>query len=150
MQDVFVIVMREARRFRRGRSGAVAWLCGIARNCVRQRFDRERGFVAIDVDSDPTRATAPDNDAVGDLTRAEDIERVRKAVLTLPWHYREAIVLCELEEMSYAEAAEAIGCAVGTVRSRVHRARALLAEKLVGSDVRTKSAPRAAGGRCLA
>jgi RNA polymerase sigma-70 factor (ECF subfamily) len=87
---------------------------------------------------------------VVDLTKAEGIERVRKAVLGLPLHYREAIVLCDLEEMSYAEAAEAIGCAVGTVRSRVHRGRELLARKLIGTAVPGTAAPRVAGGRCFA
>jgi len=57
---------------------------------------------------------------------------LRLAVLALPPHYREALVLCELEEMSYAEAAEVLSCAVGTVRSRLHRARAMLAEKMRG------------------
>ncbi|HYY42080.1 MAG TPA: sigma factor-like helix-turn-helix DNA-binding protein, partial [Pyrinomonadaceae bacterium] len=48
----------------------------------------------------------------------------------LPAHYREVIVLCELHELSYAEAAEVMACAVGTVRSRLARARALLCERL--------------------
>ena len=152
VQDVFVIVMREAGRFRQGRSRAVAWLCGIARNCARQRLERDRAFVALDDDSQASgnRGAAPDPDPAGDMTRAEDIERVRKAVLTLPMHYREAIVLCELQEMSYAEAAEAIGCAVGTVRSRVHRGRELLAEKLISGALPKRSAPDVADGRCLA
>jgi RNA polymerase sigma-70 factor (ECF subfamily) len=55
---------------------------------------------------------------------------VRSAVLALPVHYREVVVLCELHEMDYAQAAAALGCAVGTVRSRLHRARGLLAERL--------------------
>jgi DNA-directed RNA polymerase specialized sigma24 family protein len=60
----------------------------------------------------------------------ETVGRVRQAIATLPQNYREAVILCELEEMSYEEAAAALGCPVGTVRSRLHRARALLAEKL--------------------
>jgi RNA polymerase sigma-70 factor (ECF subfamily) len=60
------------------------------------------------------------------------VERLRLAVLALPPHYREALVLCELEEMSYAEAAAVLSCAVGTVRSRLHRARSMLAEKMRG------------------
>ena len=71
-----------------------------------------------------------DAEALGDLTRAESIEALREAVLTLPVRYREAVVLCDLQEMTYADAASAIGCAVGTVRSRLHRGRALLAVKL--------------------
>ena len=57
-------------------------------------------------------------------------EQVRSAVLELPIEFREAIVLCELEEMSYEEAARALECPVGTIRSRLHRGRALLLAKL--------------------
>jgi RNA polymerase sigma-70 factor (ECF subfamily) len=56
--------------------------------------------------------------------------QVRAAVLELPAEFREAVVLCELEEMSYEEAAEAAGCPIGTIRSRLHRGRALLLAKL--------------------
>jgi RNA polymerase sigma-70 factor (ECF subfamily) len=62
--------------------------------------------------------------------RRERIDRVRDAVLSLPAHYREAVVLCDLQRLSYQEAAEALECAVGTVRSRLHRGRALLIGKL--------------------
>jgi RNA polymerase sigma-70 factor (ECF subfamily) len=56
--------------------------------------------------------------------------QVRAAVLELPQEFREAVVLCELEEMSYEEAASALDCPVGTIRSRLHRGRALLLAKL--------------------
>jgi RNA polymerase sigma-70 factor (ECF subfamily) len=62
---------------------------------------------------------------------------VRAAVLALPAHYREVVVLCDLHEMSYIEAAEVIGCAIGTVRSRLHRARAMLIDKLRGTNDET-------------
>jgi len=65
-----------------------------------------------------------------DLARDETIRALRRAILALPAGYREAVVLCDLHEMSYADAANALGCAVGTVRSRLHRARALLAERM--------------------
>jgi len=151
VQDVFVIVMSAAKRFRPGRS-AVAWLRGIARNCARQRLERDRTFLALDDDTQGGgyERLALNPEPVADLTKAEGIERVRKAVLGLPLHYREAIVLCDLEEMSYAEAAEAIGCAVGTVRSRVHRGRELLARKLISAAVPGTAAPKVAGGRCFA
>jgi RNA polymerase sigma-70 factor (ECF subfamily) len=58
----------------------------------------------------------------------------------LPPHYREVIVLCDLEEMAYAEVAEVLGCAVGTIRSRLNRARALLLERLTRN--------RLSGDRC--
>ena len=62
--------------------------------------------------------------------KRERIEQVREAVLALPAEFREAVVLCELEEMSYEEAAQACGCPLGTIRSRLHRGRALLLAKL--------------------
>ena len=72
----------------------------------------------------------------------ETVRRVRKAIDTLPENYREVVVLCELEEMSYDEAAAALECPVGTVRSRLHRARSILSEKLRDA----KPAHRAAVG----
>jgi len=63
-------------------------------------------------------------------------------VATLPERYREAVVLCDLEEMSYEEAAAALGCPIGTVRSRLHRARAILLEKLREAPARRTQAVR--------
>ena len=60
----------------------------------------------------------------------ENVTRVRQAIATLPENYREVVVLCELNELSYEDAAAALECPVGTVRSRLHRARAILVEKL--------------------
>jgi RNA polymerase sigma-70 factor (ECF subfamily) len=64
------------------------------------------------------------------MARGEQIEAVRQAVLSLPERYREVVVLCDLQELPYEDAAAALECAVGTVRSRLHRARALLLQKL--------------------
>jgi RNA polymerase sigma-70 factor (ECF subfamily) len=133
-QDVFLIVLRDAARYVPGRTRAVSWLCGIARNVARQRLEREHAFLPLDDDSAEQAPGfgAIHPDPVGDLTRAEGIERVRGAVLALPLPYREAVVLCDLQELSYSEAAEALGCPVGTVRSRVHRGRQLLVASLAG------------------
>jgi RNA polymerase sigma-70 factor (ECF subfamily) len=62
--------------------------------------------------------------------RQERSRQVRAAVLELPVEFRETVVLCELEELSYEEAAQLIGCPIGTIRSRLHRARALLLARL--------------------
>ncbi len=62
--------------------------------------------------------------------RQERMEMVRAAVVDLPAEFREVVVLCELEELSYEEAARLIGCPIGTIRSRLHRGRALLLAKL--------------------
>ncbi len=69
-------------------------------------------------------------DTFDDLSRREIIEAVRQAVLSLPPAYREVAVLCELQEMEYRDAASILKCPVGTVRSRLHRARTMLISKL--------------------
>lgn len=130
-QDAFMVVMRTAARYETGRSGVAAWLCGIARNCARQRLGRERAFQPLDeVEDEAIEEAGSAADPLIDLTRAEGIAQVRRAVLSLPLRYREVVVLCDLQELSYAEAADALACAVGTVRSRLHRGRQLLASKL--------------------
>ena len=64
------------------------------------------------------------------IARAQRLDALRRALKGLPAAYREAVVLCDLHELSYADAAATLGCAVGTVRSRLHRGRALLAARL--------------------
>ena len=127
-QDVFVAVIRDAGRFEAGRSTVVAWLCGIARNFVRRRIAADRDVDPLEEDAIEIAAIGVD--PLGDLTQSERLEALRRAVLSLPLRYREAVVLCDLQEMSYDEAADALGCPVGTVRSRLHRGRALLSAKM--------------------
>jgi RNA polymerase sigma-70 factor, ECF subfamily len=136
VQETFMVLIREGRNFDPARGSVAAYLYGIARNHVLRAFERERALVRFDEETEgedaPHENLVARPDPLGDLTRGEMFERLRLAVLALPPHYREALVLCELEEMSYAEAAAALNCAVGTVRSRLHRARAMLAEKMRG------------------
>jgi predicted DNA-binding protein (UPF0251 family) len=73
------------------------------------------------------------------------IEQVRQAILLLPPDYREVVALCDLEEMSYEKAAVALGCAAGTVASRLHRGRALLAAKLRKAQVARAEKSASAG-----
>ncbi len=133
-QDVFVVVMNSGGRYDSERGSVAAFLYGIARNFVLRSLERERPYLTV-LD-DPAGAyedrleAAADQDIFGDLAHNERIETLRKAVLALPPAYREVVVLCDLHERDYAEAASALGCAIGTVRSRLHRARALLAEKM--------------------
>jgi RNA polymerase sigma-70 factor (ECF subfamily) len=143
-QEVFMtLVRRESQIFDASRGTLAAYLYGIARNQVLRRLEKERHFVALveDTAEDGNAAEHPAtaaHDPLAELTRHELIESVQQAVLALPAHYREVVVLCELHEMSYAEAATTLGCAVGTVRSRLHRARALLCERL--REVRQREA----------
>jgi RNA polymerase sigma-70 factor (ECF subfamily) len=134
-QDVFLIVMREAGRYEPGRSTVAAWLCGIARNCVRQRLERDGRWESLDEEAagdDSQAVRLPD--PLGELTRSERVAMLRRAVIALPVRYREVVVLCDLEELTYAETADTLGCAIGTVRSRLHRARTMLAARMAALD----------------
>lgn len=132
-QEVFLFLMREGHVFDPARGSLSAFLFGVARNYVLRRLRVEHLLAPLGDESDedtPLFQTTADLCPLEDLTRAETIESVRKAVLSLPAKYREVVVLCELQDVSYGETAEILGCAIGTVRSRLHRARALLLAKL--------------------
>jgi RNA polymerase sigma-70 factor, ECF subfamily len=134
-QDVFVEVIHYAARYRPGQSGVVPWLFGIARNHARRAQQRQRPSISLpDADSHLPRPFTVEYDPLAGMARREHVAAVRRAVLDLPMAYREAVVLCDLQELSYADAAAALACAVGTVRSRLHRGRALLAARLRGDD----------------
>lgn len=155
-QEVFMTLIREGGRFDPALGSLSGYLFGIARNHVRKRYDRDRflvPFIENSTDDGRSNGRAGRNGngmhpsivvAPVDLGRGETIAMVRDAVLSLPGHYREVVVLCDLQEMSYEEAALILECAVGTVRSRLHRARTLLTEKL--SELQSPESKSAAGG----
>jgi RNA polymerase sigma-70 factor, ECF subfamily len=131
-QDVFMAVIHEARRYDPACAAVVSWLLGIARNHARRRLAKDRVL-------DPLIGTQIDNitvsqDPVLGLARERQIATLRKALCALPLAYREAVVLCDLQELTYADAAAALGCAVGTVRSRLHRGRAMLGSLVRGEQ----------------
>ncbi|HTS48583.1 MAG TPA: RNA polymerase sigma factor [Bryobacteraceae bacterium] len=131
-QDVFMVVMSAPKQFDPRRGSAGAYLYGIARNLVLRCLEREKPYLTVldDPDNEYSGRLAGEQDIAGEFVQTERIETLRKAVLALPPGYREVVVLCDLHELDYAEAAGVLGCAIGTIRSRLHRARALLMEKL--------------------
>jgi RNA polymerase sigma-70 factor (ECF subfamily) len=120
--EVFVQLMGPATRFDETRGSLESFLYGIARNLV--RVVRRQGPVAEPVDS------SFEPDILGQLIGNETTAALHRTLRELPERYRDVIVLCDLEERSYEDVARIIGRPVGTVRSRLHRARALLAAKL--------------------
>jgi RNA polymerase sigma-70 factor (ECF subfamily) len=150
-QEVFMVLMREGTSYDSARGPLNWFLFGIARNLVRQRLGREQFYASLinDDQSDPVEMQAV-SDPLAELSRSETIETVRKAVLSLPPRYREVVVLCELQELSYAEAAVLMECAIGTVRSRLHRARALLIEKMRPAREENSATNGVKTARCFA
>ena len=162
-QEAFMTLICDARRFDAARGTLGGFLFGVARNHLRKRWEQDRHFVPLPELEEEIHSLVSGNGASRNggngngsgrthdqLASLETVGRVRQAIATLPSGYREVVVLCDLEEMSYEEAAAALDCPVGTVRSRLHRARALLIEKLRDSPVPARRAgcvgePKAVG-----
>lgn len=138
VQDVFIEFMRDAYLFDSSKGTVAGYLFGMARHRVFRRLERERRFVSMagseeredDASSSFENSFVVEANPFGDFERSETVETVRQAILSLPEHYREVVVLCNLQELSYEQAADVVGCPVGTIRSRLNRARTMLIDKL--------------------
>jgi RNA polymerase sigma-70 factor (ECF subfamily) len=128
-QDVFLNVLERASRYDAGKGTVRAWLYGCARHVVVDRFRADGRLV-----SGATLEESVACEAEDDVFRDQQVRRLHAQILQLPFEYRETLVLCELAELSYAETANVLACPIGTVRSRLHRARALLAQELGAAD----------------
>ncbi|MGB2676108.1 MAG: RNA polymerase sigma factor [Candidatus Acidiferrum sp.] len=134
VQDVFMTLIREPKKFDPERGALRSFLYGITRNRVMKHLERApRELLHEELDEDTVGQRGLGFEAMTPAEWAEVRERreqVRAAVLKLPVEFREAVVLCGLEELSYEDAARLLDCPVGTIRSRLHRGRALLLVKL--------------------
>jgi RNA polymerase sigma-70 factor (ECF subfamily) len=127
VQETFLTVVNGAPGYDRTRGSFAGWLFGVARHQLLRRLRTERPYLPIEPETaDPQ---APD-DPHAELAERQDLALLRRAILGLPEHYREALVLCGLQGLSYEDAAQALGCAVGTVRSRLSRGREMLAARM--------------------
>ena len=164
VQETFLTLIRQAGKFDAEKGAPGAFLYGIARNHVRKLQYKESRYVALGEESDdaPTGNGTGGNQngngyysgnpgqtetALDGLERSEAIQRLRDAVLTLPDHYREPITMCDLEGKSYEEASVLMACPVGTVRSRLNRARSILLEKLRPTHLTAKPLGARWGGK---
>src|SRR5215469_13181355 len=146
VQETFLTLIRHARNYDQKKGAPAAFLFGILRNHLRKHQEKEGRYAPL---SDDFGRTLSDEDLhrlngnghgaskggqaetiVEDLEQAQIAKLLREAILTLPEHYREPVTLCDLEGKSYGEAALLLDCPVGTVRSRLNRARSMLLDKL--------------------
>lgn len=140
VHDTFIEILKHPIRFDPSRGSVVAYLFGIARHRMSRiaRISMRDSGKPLEL-SEHERVDLDDlTDAGDELDRVRDIERVRAAVFELPRAHREVVALCDLEELPYATAATILGVPIGTVRSRLSRARALLATRLAPAEPNTE------------
>jgi len=134
-------VLRAFRAFGQFRGGSPrAWIFAIVRNCCRTAQAGRGGAVSLvitqsalsnEAAAELSRKADPGPSPEEEVFRKSDINRVRSAIEAIPEPFRETIVLRDLEDLSYAEIAKVTGVPVGTVMSRLSRARAMLAKELL-------------------
>jgi RNA polymerase sigma-70 factor (ECF subfamily) len=130
-QEVFLRLIHKPKKFDPAKGSLAGYLFGIARNVMRRETAASFNNVALEdeqLGADPALSSEPD--LLTELDRQERLELLHKSVLALPPSYREALILCDLEEMSYPAAAAILDCPSGTVASRLHRARAMLKSRV--------------------
>jgi len=139
-QDVFVHLLTRAADYDPARGPLQPWLLGITRNFVHRRTGADARYVANeDVEAEPPAPALDAPTPESALALQRDVARLRAAIAALPPHYRDVLVLVELADRSYAEAAAICGCELNTVRSRLARARGLLARWLDAAPQRANA-----------
>jgi RNA polymerase sigma-70 factor (ECF subfamily) len=139
VHDTFVELMREPANFDPAQGTVFAYLCGVLRHRISHHFRQQRRWVALDDEGEAaTHAhgsiVQEEHGLAEEIARNELTAAFRQAMLELPLPHREVIALCDLEELPYSTVASILDCPIGTVRSRLHRARALLTIRLVSLE----------------
>ena len=131
VQETFLAVLRQKSREDTPTGTVAGYLIGIARHVVLKRNRRIPEWAVDNAATELVESSEPS--AFDRLVAKQSVDAIREAVRSLPEAFREAVVLCELQDLDYATAAGLMQCPIGTVRSRLHRARGLLAAKLAAT-----------------
>lgn len=134
-QETFFKLWRRAEAYS-GIGSVAAFIFTVAKNTatdhLRRRSEETVPLTVENADGESAEREIADTDGTpeDELLRTERVDAVRAAVAELSEHHREVVVMCDMNEMSYKDAAEALGVDIGTVKSRLSRARGVLREKL--------------------
>jgi RNA polymerase sigma-70 factor, ECF subfamily len=129
-QDVFLLIIRNDLHFNPLKGAFSSFLYGVARNLSLRAMRKNQRFFGILEMFESQRQSQNVVNPLVELTTSESTINLRKCILSLPSQYREVVILCDLHERTYEEAAEITRSAIGTVRSRLHRGRELLLQKM--------------------
>ncbi len=133
-QEAFVALAVRPQAFDAHRGSLGAYLAGIARHALLAHWRHAARHSPLDEQADAAQEQGLAASPEALLVRAQSLQAVQAAIQRLPFAQREAVVLVDLQERPYAEAAAIAGCELNTLRTRLHRARARLADML-NSDI---------------
>lgn len=139
VQDVFIALIEGKLAFDPMRGSLSSFLYGVARNFLLKRDEAARRYVSMTRESDEDNYDHEIEDSaptpIERLLASERAERVREALAQIAPHYRDVLILYEMQDMSYVEIADICHIDIGTVRSRLSRARAKFLQLLDISQV---------------
>ena len=144
-QDIFLRLFRSLSTFDR-RANFQTWLVSVSRNlCIDhyRKVRKEREMISRDVDPERLSPVAPTRSPYADLEQRDRVELLKSALDSLAQTLRTAIMLRDIQELSYQEIAGQLGLPEGTVKSRINRGRTALARQLQAmreqQDARSKT-----------
>ena len=138
-QEVFLMILKKRIHFQPEKGSFSSFIYGVARNLCLKSIQKDRRFFRILDRFENHKLERQIADPLAGLTGSEAASQLRRCIQSLPTQYREAVVLCDLHELSYAEVASITGSAIGTVRSRLHRGRELLVQKMRAPEPEQKA-----------
>ena len=131
-QEAMIRIWRNLANYR-GECALESWVYRIAANCCMDWLRKKKRDQSVSMEPMVEQGFDPADDAPGteaQVVAKDERQRLREAIALLPDDQREALILTQLEKVSYEEAAQALGVSEGTVKSRVNRAKARLKEIL--------------------
>jgi RNA polymerase sigma-70 factor (ECF subfamily) len=135
VQDAFVELAEKPHGYDRARGPLRAYLCGIARFKLLARWRETTPFASLEEEDEGAHDVPATHAPEADLSRSQDTQALWREIARLPWVFREAVVLVDIQERTYTEAAQIAGVEVNTLRTRLHRARQRLAAALIPSEL---------------
>jgi len=135
VHDTFVALLHGPSLFDPAQGSVFAYLCGVLRHRISRHYRQQKRWVTLNTDDESPAVAAQAPGPADEIARTQVTAAFRRAMLELPLQHREIIALCDLEELPYHSVADILQCPIGTVRSRLHRARALLTLRLASLEV---------------
>ena len=148
-QDIFLKIFKALKTFDR-RANFQTWIISISRNLCIDHYRsvrKERQTIARDVDSSDLQPASAERGPYAQAEHQDLRAQLRQALETLPITLRTAVVLRDLQELSYQEIADRLGLPEGTVKSRINRGRIELAHQLKRVQENQPVRPRRRGAR---